>query len=68
MDVPPPKEPPPGSTPDKPLYVSAVPGEINWDAIPDDIVEEIVALNAKILALQPASGGLVIDENGARVE
>ena len=68
LDVPIPKEPPLSSTPDKPLHVSAVPGRIDWDAIPEDLAEEFLAVNAKILALQPASDGLIIDGNGASVE
>ena len=52
LDVPTPKEPPLGSTPDKPLHVTAVPGTIDWDAIPDDLAEEFLALNARIVALQ----------------
>jgi len=68
LDLPAPKEPPPGSTSDKPLHVTAVPGQIDWDAIPDDLAEELLALNAKLVALQPGSGGFVIDESGASVE
>ena len=55
LDVP--KEPLPGSTPDKPLHVSAVHGEIDWDNLPEDIAEEFLALNARIVALQSGSGG-----------
>ncbi len=54
--------------PDKPLHVSAVPEEIDWDNLPDDIIDEMLALMRRIMALQPSSGGLVIDENGASVE
>ena len=61
------KEAAPGSTPARPLHVSAVPGEIDWDAIPEDFAERFLALNAELVALQPASGGLVIGENGASV-
>ena len=61
------KEAAPGSTPARPLHVSAVPGEIDWDAIPEDLAERFLALNAELVALQPASGGLVIGENGASV-
>ena len=43
--------------------VSAVPGQIDWDAIPDDLAEELLALNGKIIALQPGSGGFVINDN-----
>ncbi len=41
------------------------PSQIDWDALPEDLAEEFLALNARIVALQPGSGGLVIDENGA---
>ena len=55
------KEPPPGSTPDKPLHVSAAPGQIDWDNLPDDLAEEFLAVHAKIVALQPSSGGFIIE-------
>ena len=58
------KEPVPGSSPQTPLYVA--PGNINWDAIPDDLADELLALNAKIVALQPASGGLIINQDGSK--
>lgn len=64
LDVPIPKEPTPGSTRDNSLHVSAVPGQIDWDAIPDDLAEEFLAFNDKLLARQPGSGGLLIDESG----
>lgn len=41
--------------------VSAVPGEIDWDAIPLDLADRFLALNAEIVALQPGSGGLVVE-------
>ena len=56
----------PGSSPDNPLYV--VPGEIDWSAIPDELADELLALNAKILALQPGSGGLIVEGEGTVVE
>jgi len=65
LDMPVPNEPPPGSTPDKPLHVTAVPGQIDWEAIPEDLAERFLALNAELKALQPASGGLLIDQDGA---
>ena len=61
LDVPAPKEPMPGSTPDNPLHVSASPGQIDWDAIPWELAERFLALNDELLALQPASGGLLLD-------
>ena len=68
LDLPTPIEPPPGSTPDKPLHVSAVPGTIDWDAIPEDLADRFLAIHDEIVALQPGSGGLVGDQNGASVE
>ena len=44
--------------------VSTVAGEIDWDAIPLDLAERFLALNAEIVALQPSSGGLVVDQDG----
>ena len=51
------KEIVPGSSPKAPLYVA--PGHIDWDAIPEDLAERFLAVHAEIVALQPASGGLV---------
>lgn len=61
LDVPAPKDPTPGSTPDNPLHVSASPGQIDWDAIPWELAERFLALNDELVALQPGSGGLLID-------
>ena len=49
-------------------HVSEVPGEIDWEHIPEDMANELLDWNARLLALQLASGGLVIDKNGARVD
>ena len=51
------KEVIPGSSPKAPLYVA--PGHIDWDAIPEDLAERFLTVHAEIVALQPASGGLV---------
>ncbi len=56
----------PGSSPDHPLYVAQ--GEIDWDSLPDAVMDKMVALNAEILALQPASGGLIVEGEGTVVE
>ena len=55
LDVP--KEPLPGSMPDKPFHVSAVPGQINWDNMPWDLAERFLALNDELLALHQPAGG-----------
>ena len=60
------KEPLPGSSPATPLHVA--PGQIDWDTIPLDLAEEFLAVHAKIVALQPNSGGLVVDQDGEVVE
>ena len=60
------RDPIPGSSPATPLYVA--PGQIDWDAIPEDLAERFLAINAEIVALQPSSGGLVINQEGERVE
>lgn len=60
LDLPPPKEPLPGSTPDKPLHVSAVPGQIDWSAIPDDLSDRFIEIHEELVALQPNSGGLIV--------
>ena len=57
----------PGSSPETPLYI-APQGEIDWDALPSDLADEMLDLHHRILALQPASGGLVINQEGERVE
>lgn len=59
------KEVLPGSSPATPLYVA--PGQIDWDAIPDDLAQRYLDLHNEILVLQPASGGLVIDQEGGEV-
>ena len=51
-----------------PLQVPATPGEIDWDAISEDLAEEFLALNARLVALQPSTGGLVVDQDGGLVE
>ncbi len=57
-----------GSTPENPVYVAPVPGTIDWDAIPDDLADRFLALNAELVALQPASGGMVVNQDGSPVE
>jgi len=52
-------DPLPGSSPATPLYIA--PGQIDWDNLPDDLADELLAVHAKIVALQPASGGFVVD-------
>ena len=49
----------PGSSPETPLYLA--PGQIDWDALPENLAEEFLEWNAKVLALQPASGGLIVE-------
>jgi hypothetical protein len=60
------EKPLPGSSPATPLYVA--PGHIDWDAIPDDLADEFLEVHRKILALQPQSGGLVLEGEGQVVE
>lgn len=55
----------PGSSPANPLYVA--PGQIDWENLPEDLAERMLELDAEIRALQPASGGLIIDEEGRTV-
>ena len=43
-------------------------GEIDWDAIPDDLADRFLALNAELVALQPASGGMVVNQDGSPAE
>ena len=62
-----PTEKPQLGTAQNPIHV-ALPGTIDWDAIPDDLADRFLALNAELLALQPASGGMVINEDGSPVE
>ncbi len=50
---------PPGSSPENPVYIA--PGQIDWDNVPDHLAERFLALNAELKALQPASGGLVVE-------
>lgn len=45
-----------------------IPGAIDWDAIPWELAEKFMAIHEEILALQPASGGLVINEDGSEAE
>ena len=56
-----------GSSPATPFHV-ALPGQIDWDAIPDDLADRFLALNAELLALQPASGGMVINQDGSAAD
>ena len=53
-----------------PVHVAAAvaPGTIDWDAIPDDLADRFLALHAELVALQPASGGLVINQDGSPAE
>ena len=68
LDVPAPKEPMPGSTPDNPLHVSASQGGIDWDAVPWELAERFLALNDELLALQLVSGGLLLDDGSTHVQ
>ena len=43
-------------------------GEIDWDAVPDDLADRFLALNAELVALQPASGGMVVNQDGTPAE
>lgn len=61
------EKPLPGSSPATPLHI-ALPGQIDWDAIPDDLADRFLALNAELLALQPASGGMVVNQDGSPAE
>ncbi|MDA1129631.1 MAG: hypothetical protein O2913_13195 [Chloroflexi bacterium] len=61
LDVPAPREPILGSTPDNPLHVSASQGEIDWDAVPWELADRFLAINDELVALQPGSGGLLLD-------
>ena len=40
---------------------SAAPGEIDWDAVPWDLAERFLAIHDELVALQPGSGGLLLD-------
>ena len=61
------EKPLPGSSPTTPLHI-ALPGQIDWDAVPDDLADRFLALNAELLALQPASGGMVVNQDGSPAE
>ncbi len=61
------EKPLPGSSPQTPMHI-ALPGTIDWDAIPDDLADRFLALNAELVALQPASGGMVVNQDGSPVE
>ena len=56
----------PGSAPATPLHIA--PGQIDWDAIPEELAEKFLAVHAEIVALQPASGGFVIEAAGYEVK
>jgi len=56
----------PGSSPTTPLYVA--PGDIDWDKIPDHIMDKIADIHQEILELQPSSGGLIIEAESEMVE
>lgn len=56
-----------GSSPAAPLHI-ALPGQIDWNAIPDDLADRFLALNAELVALQPASGGMVVNQDGSPAE
>jgi hypothetical protein len=56
----------PGSSPATPLYVA--PGDIDWDKLPDHIMDKIADIHQEILELQPSSGGLIIEAESEMVE
>ena len=47
--------------------ITVVPGEIDWDAIPWELAERFIAIHDELVALQPASGGLIINQEGGNV-
>ena len=60
------KESLPGSSLATPFHVA--PSQIDWDAIPDDLAGRFLAITDEIVAFQPGSGGLVVDQDGEVVE
>ncbi len=62
------ERPQPGSSPATPLHIALPPGEIDWDIVPDDLADRFLALHEELLALQPASSGMVIEQDGTPVE
>ena len=56
----------PGSSPATPLYDA--PGHIDWDNLPEDLAEEFISINERILAAQPESGGLIVNGEAKVVE
>ena len=55
----------PGSTPATPLYIA--PGQIDWDNLPEDLADKLLAVHAEIVALQPAPGGFVVEADEYKV-
>ena len=59
------KDPLPGSSPATPLYIA--PGQIDWDNLPEELADKLLAVHAEIVALQPASGGFVVEADEYKV-